>query len=398
MLMNMPVLFATDWPGLIAFLLVYALLAVVPLLLLIWLLYCLLSLPMRRQERARFFLDLLSTIIREGKPLEQTLIEISNSRDKAPGWRFHLVAGYLERGLRLGEALKKVPRFLPPQVTAILHAGEEMQDLRKVLPVCNYLVKDAQSNVRGAVSYLIVIAFALSPFSLSVMNTLAVLVLPKFEEIIWGMQSNAADPQIDQSSFEFLRKGIGWLMLAQAILFAGLLIAAIIYVGGPRLVHWIQSRRLPWVDWVAWHVPWKRRRMHRNFSMMLAILLDNGVPEATALRLAAESTANQIFLNRAAKAQAALASGTRLTDAVASLDDTGEFRWRLTNAIHAHGGFLSALTGWHESLDAKAFQQEQAAAHAVTTGLVIANGIIVALVATGIFGALIAILNAGVLW
>jgi hypothetical protein len=56
------------------------------------------------------------------------------------------------------------------------------------------------------------------------------------------------------------------------------------------------------------------------------------------------------------------------------------------------------LTGWHESLDAKAFQQEQAAAHTVTSGLVIANGLIVATVAVGVFSVLISIINAGVLW
>jgi len=44
-------------------------------------------------------------------------------------------------------------------------------------------------------------------------------------------------------------------------------------------------------------------------------------------------------------------------------------------------------------LDAKAFQQEEATAHVVTSGLVIMNGIVVALLATATFGVLIAILN-----
>jgi len=132
--------------------------------------------------------------------------------------------------------------------------------------------------------------------------------------------------------------------------------------------------------------------------MLLAILLDSGVPEGDALRLAAESVVNEVFRRRLARAQAGLAGGMKLTEAVASLDDTGEFRWRLNNALHAHSGFLRALTGWHESLDAKAFQQEQAAAHVVTSALVLANGLIVGIVVTGVFSALISITNAGVLW
>lgn len=393
MFAKIQLMFASDFPELIASLFCYIVFAVAPVILVVWLLYFLLSLPMRRQERARFFLDLLGTIMREGKPVERSLIEISNSGDPSPGVRFHLVAAYLEKGMRLGQALEKVPRFLPPQVTALLRAGEESGDLQKVLPVCDYLVKDAQSSVRGAVSYLVVIAFALSPCSIFVMNTLAVLVFPKFKEVLFGMLIGTGS-----SFFEFLDASLGWLVLAQACLFGALLVGAVFYIGGPRFVRWLQFRSAPFIDWITWHVPWKRRRMQRNFSMMLSIFLDSGVPEGDALRLASDSVVNEIFRRRLARAENALAAGMNLTDAIASLDDTGEFRWRLTNAIHGHGGFLRALTGWHEALDAKAFQQEQAAAHAVTSGLVIVNGLIVATVAIGVFSALIAIVNAGVLW
>ena len=91
---------------------------------------------------------------------------------------------------------------------------------------------------------------------------------------------------------------------------------------------------------------------------------------------------------------AALEKGVKLDDAVRGVDDSGEFHWRLTNATHAHGGFLSALRGWHESLDARAFQQEEAATHVLTSGLVILNGVVVGLIATAMFGILIAIVRA----
>src|SRR5208282_400854 len=103
--------------------------------------------------------------------------------------------------------------------------------------------------------------------------------------------------------------------------------------------------------------------------------------------------ANEICRRRAQRVIAALEKGIKLDDAVRAFDDTGEFHWRLTNATHARGGFLNALNGWHEALDAKAFQQEETATHAVTSGLVIMNGLVVALIATGMFGILMAILN-----
>jgi hypothetical protein len=67
------------------------------------------------------------------------------------------------------------------------------------------------------------------------------------------------------------------------------------------------------------------------------------------------------------------------------LDDSGEFRWRLLNGAHGSRGFFSALEGWQASLDAKAFQLEQAAAHAISTSLVLINAVTVALVAAGVF-------------
>src|ERR1017187_3138883 len=98
------------------------------------LIHFLLSLPMRRRDRALFFLDLLETVLQRGQPLEQAILAAAENHDRAIGVHFYMVAAHIEGGDRLGEALEKVPRFLPPQITAILRAGEKLGDLKKVLP------------------------------------------------------------------------------------------------------------------------------------------------------------------------------------------------------------------------------------------------------------------------
>ena len=138
--------------------------------------------------------------------------------------------------------------------------------------------------------------------------------------------------------------------------------------------------------------------MQRDFSTLLAILLDSGVPEPEAVALAAEGTANTVFRRRAARVVENLRQGVKLTQAVQALDDSGEFAWRLANAVHGHAGFLQALAGWHESLDAKAFQQEQAAAHGITSALVLWSGLFVGAVAISAFMFLISITDSAVLW
>jgi type II secretory pathway component PulF len=122
------------------------------------------------------------------------------------------------------------------------------------------------------------------------------------------------------------------------------------------------------------------------------------VPEPDAIRLAGESTANAIMIHRSAKAAELLRKGARLSEAVLRLDDSPEFRWRLANALHGAGGFLKALSGWHEALDAKAFQLEQTAAQVSTTLLVLVNGFIVGCIMLGVFLVLIGLLNHMTLW
>ena len=124
----------SDWlPFLLGFLW-YALLILLPGLAFSILLHFLLSLPMQRRDRARFFLDLLETVLARGEPVEPAILSAAAGHDRAMGVRFYMLAAHLEEGARLGEALEKTPSFLPPQVNAMLQAGEKLGDLKKCCP------------------------------------------------------------------------------------------------------------------------------------------------------------------------------------------------------------------------------------------------------------------------
>ena len=112
-------------------------------------------------------------------------------------------------------------------------------------------------------------------------------------------------------------------------------------------------------------------------------------PSPGAVQLAADSTANRVLQSRAAMAIAELKNGVTLPEAIRRIDGSGEFRWRLATAARVGQGFLPALRVWHESLDARAFQQEQAAAQLATTSLVFYNGTMVGLVMVCVFQFLI---------
>jgi type II secretory pathway component PulF len=349
--------------------------------------YFCLSLPVRRRERARFFLDLVESGLKDGRSVEDTVMRISESRDRSMGVRFHLLATYMASGCRLREGLEKVPRLLPMQVTAMLKAGEQIGDLRKVLPACRQLLQDADSQLRGAVNYLVLLAFVITPFGVAALTSLEIYVMPVFLSLTEGM--GVARPAL----LVFLLRE-KWLCVGFT---AGLVLlvwtAAFFYVGGPRLTSWFKGGMSPLVNAIQYAIPWRRKRMQRDFSAMLAILLDAGMPEAEALTLAADCTANTVFQHRAAQAVVGLKQGLKLTEAVQAIYDTGEFRWRLSNACHARGGFFKAMAGWNLALDAKAFQQEQATAQVVTTSFVVVNGVVVAVIAITVFQVLLSIIN-----
>jgi type IV pilus assembly protein PilC len=358
------------------------------ILLLVCLIHFCLTLPMRRAERARLFIDLVENILKKGQSIENAILSIAQSCDLSLGVRFHLLAANLEGGLKLGEALEKVPRFLPPQIFNIILAGEKLGDLKSVLPACREILRDRPVGVRSSIHYMLLVILFFSPGAIFIMVTTTVFVIPRFKEVAQGMGTQLGPLA------QFVFFGSNFWLIGFEIIYTILLVAVtLIYIGGPRFTHWFQFRQLPIVDWIAWHVPWKQKRLQRTFSAMLAVLLDGGVPEAEAVRLAGDSTANEICRRRCQHIIRSLEKGVKLDEAVHAFDDHGEFHWRLTNANHAHGGFLEALRGWHEALDARAFQQEEATAHVVTSGLVILNGLVVALIAVAMFGVLVATIN-----
>src|SRR3974390_527061 len=126
-------LFQPDpWWGLLQLVggfLVYVLLGVLPVIGSVYLIYFLLTLPMRRAERSRMFLDLLALGIKEGRSPEAACVQASSSRDPSLGARFHLLAAYIEKGLSLDEALARVPRLLSPRIGAMLRAGARIGDV-----------------------------------------------------------------------------------------------------------------------------------------------------------------------------------------------------------------------------------------------------------------------------
>jgi type II secretory pathway component PulF len=269
-----------------------------------------------------------------------------------------------------------------------LKVGESIGNLTKVLPACRRVMERAASKSQTAVnsSVIILLVWPVAPIILWV---LSIFVLPKLMSIAADFETPMPPwiGTLSSMSFAMTFVIVGlWLL----ILLLGMRI--------PGRTGFIPTGVRPWADGLDLRIPWRRHRLERDFSSMLAILLDAEVPEANAVQMAAESTGNAVFIARSKSVLADLQNGVELCKALKRMDASGEFEWRLRNASFPPEGFQSALAGWHESLEAKAFQQEQTFSQAVTTSFILLNGLMVGMSAMSIFAFIIAITEDVALW
>ncbi len=224
----------------------------------VFLIHFFLTLPMRRAERARLFLDLLEGALNRGQSVEEMILSVAQSRDRTVGVRFHLLAAHIESGLSFVAALEKVPRFLPPQISAMLRAGEKLGDLKKVLPACREILRDRPAAVRSAMNYLIVVILLFSPVFIFVVMMTMVFVIPKFKDVAAGMGVHLWPLTL------FVFANTNWLIAFEIIISFLMIVAVLLYVGGPQFVRWFQFRTVPIVrlDRVADSVETKTAATH----------------------------------------------------------------------------------------------------------------------------------------
>jgi len=353
--------------------------------------YQLLSLPYRRQERARLFVDLLESELKLGHAPEPAIIRLAGCQDASLSVRFFILAAYLAKGLKLDEALDRVPRFLPAGVSAVIQAGCRLGNLPQVLPACRYQLQAAADQSRKARNYLALSLMIFFPAWAAAVWLIATFILPRFELIAREM---IGDYQLSWT-MRNVRDLIPFICVPGLLLGA----AAVASVAGQRMRLWFLNW-LPagFVDGLLNLFPWNQRRVRRDFSLTLALLLDNGVPEDQAVLHAGAATGNHRFRQLAERVAHDLRTGARLPDALARLDNARELQWRWQVAARSLVPFARALEGWHEALNAQAVKAELSTANLVTSTLIVLNGVLVGLVVVGIFQFFVTIIEETALW
>src|SRR6185503_4312035 len=106
------------------------------------------------------------------------------------------------------------------------------------------------------------LAFVITPGSLILFAIVVVKVFPSVLAVAQGL--GAPEP----SGIRFMVENRPWICLAELIAMLVLWAMAFIYAAGPRATSWI-----PFLNAIYFRLPWRRKRMQRDFSAMLAVLL-----------------------------------------------------------------------------------------------------------------------------
>jgi type IV pilus assembly protein PilC len=300
---------------------------------------------------------------------------------------------HLRGGLDLVDALKKTPWLVEARLVSLLEVGRELGDMKKILPAARAMFAAATGHVRKAQMYTYPYIFFVSSVGIVIPWMLMTFVVPKFELIFKDMLP--AEERLP--GFTLLVLDISnhaWLFDVLATLVTlGFLLGAVLYVGGPRVRRRLSGVTPSFFARLALALPWWRKKLQCDFSARLSLLLDAGVSESRAVTLAAEGTGNLVLQQRALRACADLKNGKPLPVAIQHLDSSNELRWRLETVARSGKGFLPALRAWHETLSARAAQQEQAAAQLVVTGMILSIGVMVGSLVIGMFLPLIVLID-----
>lgn len=353
--------------------------------------YYLFSLPLRRTQRARLLVDILEQGFDSGRSLEQILVEVAGTGDRALGRRFIVVGRRIHQGMPWALALRSVPNFLPEAIVSALEAGARIGDVRKVLPLCKGMLSDAASQSRAAYHVLGGAPWVLCGLSPQIVFTLGVFVVPKYNDIMKDM--GAIPPNDGLRSTLFIV-----VLFLQIFMTLSLLGFCFLYVGSPWIRRYLQPKGFPFMDGFALRISWTRHRILRDFGRLLALALDSGLPEAEAVQMAAQGTGNRIVLRRAGAVVDALSQGVSLETACTRLWSGPELSWRLGLASRSKGGFHAALRSWWESLEMRAHRQQETASQIAASALVLLSGVSIGSLCFSLLLPIVRIIEQTLLW
>jgi type IV pilus assembly protein PilC len=234
----------------------------------------------------------LATLLDAGMPVLRGLRILMEQSDH-PGLKKMIgeVAGSIESGSSLSEALARHPKVFNPLYLNMVRAGEMGGALEITLTRLAQFMEQAQrikSRVKAAMFY----PCAVLVVAVGIVALLMVYVVPKFQAVFDGLMNGASMPRFSVFVLQisaWLKGHAGWMALLMVIL----------AVGGCATVRTTTGRLLfdRFKLWMPLLGPVFRKAAIARFSRTLGTLLQSGVPILQALQIVRETAGNVVIGN-----------------------------------------------------------------------------------------------------
>ena len=256
-----------------------------------------------------FFLTQLSTYIKSGIPLTESLVMIENqTKDKKKKDLYKRIVYELNTGANFSEALARQGNVFPKLLINMLKTSELTGNLTESLDDMAAYYKTADSNRKQVISALTYPSVVLV-ISIAVLTFLLIFIIPKFQNIFDQLGSNLPGITLFLINMStFLQNNVIKIVLA---IFAGITIIVMLYRHVKKFRYCVQ--------WVAMHIPVIKDVLIDNevvmFTKTFSSFIRHDVFITDSIEMLGKITNNEIYKDIIKEAVTNLSAGAGLSPA-----------------------------------------------------------------------------------
>ena len=257
-----------------------------------------------------FFLTQLSTYIKSGIPLTESLVMIENqTKDKKKKDLYKRIVYELNTGANFSEALARQGNVFPKLLINMLKTSELTGNLTESLDDMAAYYKTADSNRKQVISALTYPSVVLV-ISIAVLTFLLIFIIPKFQSIFDQLGSNLPGITLFLINMStFLQNNVIKIVLA---IFASIIIIVMLYRHVKKFRYCVQ--------WIAMHIPVIKDVLIDNevvmFTKTFSSLIRHDVFITDSIEMLGKITNNEIYKDIIKEAVTNLSAGAGLSPAL----------------------------------------------------------------------------------
>ncbi|MEW6379038.1 MAG: type II secretion system F family protein [bacterium] len=283
----------------------------------------------------------------------------------------------IESGDDLSEAMAKHPHVFSKLYINMIHAGESSGTLSTILSQLSFYQETAM-EVRGKLKAALAYPVALISFTLVVVLTLLLFIIPQFNQIYTRLNTPLPLPtKILMNISTTIKYGYHWYLIGFFSLWA--VWGLILQTSWGRNTWDRMKLRIPIIG------PIQVKGIFTQFSRTLSILLKSGLPIIQSLRIISESTPNSYIKKKVEECSVKIQKGATISEAFSEGKVFPELMLQMISSGEESGTLFAML-----SKVADFYQQQVNTTVATLTSiiepvLIIVMGLIIGSIAISVF-------------